>query len=432
MARRLLFGTALFVAGFSTAQDITEEHGKKTPGDGWIALPYVFASETWDFAVGIGGGDSGWPAEYSTTYAAATVSTNQTWNVVAGGVTWPGLLSDRLFVDPFFTYSHYTNLRVYVPGNPAFVNDPNRAGSNDSSPDNFFRQESDEIWLQARFRYILPIGDTKNSPERIFRVDRGILLPTEETPRTWNPLATGKTSLLFRPYYRKQDIEIPVIDNPYTFETLNLQLGLEYDNRDFPTNPASGSYQKIAITRDWGALGETDSWNFGEFELAKYFDLGATSLFRQQVIGFNAWTGYSFTWDEIEVPGLAFPVAVNRPPYYTGATLGGLNRMRGYPSARFNGRAASYFSAEYRVIPHWTPFSRTRIDDILDLDWWQISLFFEAGRVSDSLNAELYYKDMKYDAGVDLRFFIRKAVVRIGVARSDETIQVVAMFGQPF
>jgi len=39
---------------------------------------------------------------------------------------------------------------------------------------------------------------------------------------------------------------------------------------------------------------------------------------------------------------------------------------------------------------------------------------------------------MKYDAGVDLRFFIRKAVVRIGVAGSDETIQVVAMFGQPF
>lgn len=414
------------------SQDITLEHGSEAPAAGWIALPYVFSSETWDLAFGIAGGDSGWPSDNATTYAAATASTNETWNIAAGGVSWPGLLSDRLLVDPFGTYADFTNLRVYVPGNPAFVDDPDRAGSNDSDPANFFRESSEEIWLQARFRYILPIGDTRESPERVFRVDKGMLLPSEEKHPAWNPLASGRTSLLVRPYYRKQDVEIPLIDDPYAFETLNVRIGLEYDNRDFPSNPARGSYQQIALTRDWGALGETDSWTFGEIELGKYFDLGASSVFRQQVIGLNAWTGYSFTWNEIDVPGLAFPVAVNRPPYYTGATLGGQDRMRGYPAARFNGRAASYFSAEYRVIPRWTPFSVAGIDEMLDMDWWQISLFFEAGRVSDSLDAELYYEDLKYDVGVDLRFFVRKAVVRVGVAASEETVQVVAMFGQPF
>ena len=106
--------------------------------------------------------------------------------------------------------------------------------------------------------------------------------------------------------------------------------------------------------------------------------------------------------------------------------------MRGFPQARFNGRAVSYYSAEYRVIPHWTPFSYYGIDDLLDLDWWQISFFVEAGRVSDTYDAELFYKDLHYDTGIDLRFFLHNSVVRLGFAISEESYQVVAMFGQPF
>ena len=46
------------------------------------------------------------------------------------------------------------------------------------------------------------------------------------------------------------------------------------------TNLSKGSYQMIALTRDWGALGDARSWTFGEIELSQYFDIGESSLFR--------------------------------------------------------------------------------------------------------------------------------------------------------
>jgi len=427
-----LVGASLLATGILSAQDIVLDEGKKGPRDGWVALPYMFTSDTWDIAFGIGGGASGWPADTATTYGAATGSTNGTWNVTVGGNGYPTLLLDRLYVDFLATYFHYTNLQVFLPGNPAFLSSPDIAGSNDSSEDNYFRETADDAWLQAKFRYVLPLGDNRESAIQTYDTDRGMLSSTPTGGEVWNPLISGRTSVLIRPYYRDQDITLPETDAPYAFETLNVQIGLEYDNRNFRANPSSGSYQMVALTHDWGALGDTKSWTFGEIELSKYFDIGETSLFRQQVIGLNAWTGYSFTWEEVDVAGIGGPIAVNRPPYFTGATLGGFNRMRAYPSNRFNDRAASYFSAEYRVIPHWRPFAKSYIDEALDLDWWQISLFVEAGRVADTYTPELFYDDLHFDMGIDLRFFVRNSVVRVGAAVAAESWQFVAMIGQPF
>ena len=41
----------------------------------------------------------------------------------------------------------------------------------------------------------------------------------------------------------------------------------------------------------------------------------------------------------------------NRPPAYTSSTLGGLWRLHGYPSQRFNDKAATDYAAELRLIP---------------------------------------------------------------------------------
>jgi len=402
------------------------------PKPSWLAIPYIFSTETWETAVGIGGGGVGWPNPHTVTYAAVTGSTNESWNLVVGGVGYPGLFADRLFVDPMGVFSEYTNLRVYVPGNEAFLGDPARAGSHDSDPDNFFRDAASEEWVQATFRYVLPIGGRRDSPLNTYVVNRGMLVDGASGGGAWNPFESGMTSILVRPYYRSQDVRIPAIGDAYTFETLNIQLALEYDNRDFRSNPSKGSYQKIALTRDWGGLGASKAWTFGEIDLAKYFDLGSSNWFRQQVIGLNFWTGHSFTWEEVAIPGVAFSTATNRPPYYTGATLGGLDRMRGYPTARFNGRSVVYYSMEYRVIPEWTPFAVGDFDDLVGMDWWQIGVFAEAGRVADTYDLSELHSEMQFDAGIDLRFMIRKAVVRIGVAVSDQAVQTVAMFGHPF
>ena len=98
--------------------------------------------------------------------------------------------------------------------------------------------------------------------------------------------------------------------------------------------------------------------------------------------------------------------------------------------SRFYGFPAKF--RIFRVIPHWRPFAESYIDEVLDLDWWQVSLFFETGRVADSYSPELFYDDLHFDAGMDFRFFIRNSVVRVGTAVAADSWQFVAMFGQPF
>ena len=56
------------------------------------------------------------------------------------------------------------------------------------------------------------------------------------------------------------------------------------------------------------------------------------------MLAFDAWTAVSPTW---EVEGGRVE---HGPPTYTGATLGGLWRLRGYPSQRFSDKAAVYYT----------------------------------------------------------------------------------------
>ena len=74
---------------------------------------------------------------------------------------------------------------------------------------------------------------------------------------------------------------------------------------------------------------------------------------RQQVLALDAWTSYSPTWHQHGEPGhLNISTA---PPFYNGAQLGGMSRMRGFPEERFHDRAGVYACAELRLIPYWNP-----------------------------------------------------------------------------
>jgi hypothetical protein len=117
------------------------------------------------------------------------------------------------------------------------------------------------------------------------------------------------------------------------------------------------------------------------------------------VIALDLWTSYSPTWDETRDGTIA-----NRPPAYTGATLGGLWRTRGFPSQRFNDRAAVYYSAELRLMPKWNPFDGwPRVQKYLGIQWLQFVPFAEVGRVAPEWGVNRLHSDMKWDAGIGIR-----------------------------
>ncbi len=72
--------------------------------------------------------------------------------------------------------------------------------------------------------------------------------------------------------------------------------------------------------------------------------------------------------------------------------------MRGYPSQRFNDKAAIYYAAELRLIPRWNPFERWDwIQKYVGIQWLQFVPFVEVGRVSSSWSLDEQHSDMKWD-----------------------------------
>jgi len=156
------------------------------------------------------------------------------------------------------------------------------------------------------------------------------------------------------------------------------------------------------------------------------FQLG--DWLRQGVLALNYWTSYSPTWDA-QPDG----TIVDRPPAYTGSTLGGLWRMRGYPSQRFNDKAAVYYAAELRLIPDWNPFDQWQwAQKHVGIQWLQFVPFVEIGRVAPEWSFKELHSDMKWCVGLGLRVWAKGIVARIDTAYSEEGLGIQMMISQPF
>jgi len=211
-------------------------------------------------------------------------------------------------------------------------------------------------------------------------------------------------------------------------KTNGLEVSLFRDNRDFKINPSTGSALRLKGQRDFGLLDSSNSWTVLDGEFSKYFSLGKSDWFRQRVLAFDFWTAYSPTWNEKSNGDIE-----NGAPSFAGATLGGLWRLRGYPTQRFSDKAAIYYAAEMRFIPRWNPFDRWPwLQKYLGIQWLQFVPFVEIGRVAPVWSVNRLHESMKWDAGLGVRFWAKGLVARIDSAVSDEGYHVQMMVAQPF
>jgi hypothetical protein len=98
----------------------------------------------------------------------------------------------------------------------------------------------------------------------------------------------------------------------------------------------------------------------------------------------------------------------NRPPAFSGATLGGLWRMRAFPAQRFNDKAGIYYAAELRLIPEWNPMEYwPALQQRVGIQWIQLVPFVEVGRVAPDWEFDELHRDMKWDVGCGLRAWAR-------------------------
>ena len=388
-------------------------------------LPYAFYTKSLGLTFGVGGGKTAFPQEQSSVLGTLAFGTKGTY-FFAGGVTdlrVPG--TKRLFLDFMFSSGYYVDDTIYINGNPEFRNE--RAGSNESSKENFVEETFWDSWAELRFFYLLPFGHGKDTIINKYAINNGILKSGATGGDSWNPLKSGKTYLHVTPAWRNQTLDL---DSNITGDTLNVKVGLEYNNFDFPFNPSKGSKQEVYYTHDFSNNKRIGEWEMYEFEYSKIFNINTVPGSKQQGIAVDFWTAYVPTWETEEINGVE--VITKRPPYYEGATLGGFYRMRAYEGNRFHDKASIYGSVEYRIIPEWQPLLSNPILKYFELDWMQLAFFAEAGRVAPEWDIEELMTDLKFDAGVGLRAMLMKSVFRLDLSVGEEGSRVVAMYGQAF
>ena len=389
-----------------------------------LSLPYAFYNESFGFATGYVYGVVGRPQKQATLLATAMAGTKGSVMgfLVGRDLQMPRV--ERLFLDPVVSVGYFKDNDAYIDGNPDFPNE--RAGSNDSDKHNYVEGDGWDNFFRLKFKYLLPIGAGRDQIIATYKIKDGLLESGSIGGTSLNPFKSGLNYLELRPFYRSQQIDGDDVDE--VTKTNGLDFSVFLDNRDFYANPTKGFGLRGKLSRDFGWFNSSNSWTNVEGEFDCYIPFQWESWLRQGVIAIDYWTSYSPTWDE--QPGGRID---NRPPAYTGSTLGGLWRMRGYPSQRFNDMAAVYYSAELRLIPKWNPFDGWPwLQKYLGVQWIQMVPFVEIGRVAPSWNIKELHSDMKWDAGLGLRMWAKGIVARIDAAASDEGAQVQMMISQPF
>ena len=388
-----------------------------------LSLPYAFYNENFGFAGGFSYGKVGSPQKQALMLATAIVGAKGGMGFLVGrDIQMPRI--DRLFLDPIVSAGYFSDNESYVNGNPDFPDE--RAGSNDSDEDNFVKGDGWDNFFRLNFKYLLPIGAGRNEIITTYKIRDGLLISEPKGGTSLNPFKSGRSYLELRPFYRSQEIDGPDVDT--AIKTNGLDFSVFWDNRDFAANPSKGFGLRGKVSRDFGWVNSSNSWINLESELDVYFPLKLKNRLRKSVLALNYWTSYSPTWDEKSDGRIS-----NRPPAYAGSTLGGLWRMRGFPTQRFNDKAAIYYAAELRLIPEWNPFNNwPRAQKYVGIKWLQFAPFVEFGRVAPNWSFSRLHSDMKWNAGLGIRAWAQGILARIDTAYSNEGVGIQMMISQPF
>ena len=395
-----------------------------------VIIPFVFSTESTGFAGGAALIKQGLFQPQTTLITSLMYGATQ--DIITNGQPEEanfkgGFISFSNYKLPFTnrTFFSLIGLKSYFPSATSYL----RNGSNTSNEDNALVSSGNSDFLNTTFRYVMPIGEGLDNPERLYTLQNGFAM-NREGLGGGVPFETGFTSLGIRTFYQHETYE-NLTDSPLSeWNTQGLRIFLEHDNTDYDLNPSRGYNFLVQYSKDFGNADSLQGWDFMELKYSHYFNLDTFSFTQQNVLALNMWTAYSPSWEnDVQIDGLGV-IDANRPPPWEGARLGGYNRMRGYDNNRFSDKASFYATAEYRAVLDWNPFRNNEYIPVA-VDWFQVVAFVEAGRVNDEYNFDLL-TDMKYDAGISLRAMAAQVPVRVDIAYGDEGVNFWVMAYQPF
>jgi len=437
---KYLLLVVLFTSTVFGAEFIVKDENKGAKKSTWIALPYVFSSDSMGLTGGVVGIFNGFfQPQMSMVFTAFVGEELAIENINASGTDesqtarsegflfaisgYKPSFSKRTFITAIGSYAYYPNQKLYLNGR----HDSIKSVDNRQSVAPLSTQGYNN-WLSLDFRYVLPIGEAKDDITPLIKLNRGIAV-NRDNVGNGVPFISGQTSFGTEFFYNIWTADKFTHDP--SLSTNGVRFYLEHDNTDYPDNPSRGYNMLFRTSLDFGLGSSTQSWSCVEAEYSHYLELKNFSWSRQNVIALNAWSAYSPSWNQSQNIDDGEYINSHQPPMWEGAKLGGFKRLRAYDMNRFSDKAALYFGAEYRVIPTLNPMQGQKWNPI-PIDWFQVVLFAEAGRVASDYDLMVLTDDMKYDAGFSIRALAAKLPVRFEMAFGDEGSNMWVMLKQPF
>ena len=416
--------------------DLNREKSKQQT---WLVLPYAFSSESMGFTVGAVGIFSGYIQPQmtivATTFAGEEMELrNENLSITESERTTGAMLaitgfrpsfSDRLFISGIGAYGYYPNQRLYLEGGNDSEKDLDNISNQATSP---LQTQGYNNWFNLHFRHVLPWGESAQTVLPKIQLQRGIAVNRDHIGGG-KPFVTGQTIFATDLFYSKWSAD-KFTESP-EINTNGMRFYVEHNNTDYPDNPSRGYSFGAKFSSDFGLGNSTQSWNAFEVDYSHYIELNNFSWSRQNVIAMNLWSAYSPSWDDSETLVEGGILKKHQTPMWEGARLGGWTRMRAYDSNRFNDKAAIYGAIEYRLIPQLNPMANQKWNP-LPIDWFQIVLFAEVGRVAEKYQLSTLLTDMKYDVGFSVRALAAKVPVRFEMAFGEEGSAMWFMLEQPF
>ncbi|WP_394230161.1 BamA/TamA family outer membrane protein [Shewanella colwelliana] len=422
--RLIVAGSSLLVSaaawstqGIDEPVESTDREGSQSLKSEFIAVPFIFSTETLSTAVGGAGVLKHAGQMQASVLAVGLGSANDSWvtYLAANSYQLPKL-EQWLFSAEFYRASYKQGIYFIDTDRGESMLTANQPSSGQLTETERVITLGDESYAKLHMKYVLPWGRGVNGAAKS-------LVPATEA-LSWNPLTSGVSSLTVSPFYRMQQLQ------GYDYlpdESQGVALQLGWDNRDNGKNSTQGGQTRLTLTRDFGSASRS-SWTTWEFEQSLFLSLGQSDWFAKQVLAFNLYLADTPTWQS----GNLDTGEYHRPPSFVGVSLGGFNKLRGYAGQQFVGRSAVLYSAEYRMQPKWQPLTTLPLFNLYHIPWWQWTLFAETGQVSDEFTVESLHQDMKWTLGAGVRFEVEGIVVRTDFAVSEQGGQFWVMVNQPF
>jgi len=406
-------------------QQVDGEAAGKKPQKKLLTIPFPFYNASIGPGVGVGFVAQGYLQPQAVTVGAALMGAGS-YSIFMKELNYQFPWWKRVILEPDVYIGKYEQIKSFSGStNTNYVGQ--RAGSNESSSDNYRRSDVSDHWVNLVTKFLLPIGQGKDNVFPKLVLDRGLFVSGDTGGDVWNPFTSGRTYFEVVPFERRQGL----LDNYPNSKTAGIDVGLRYENTNFRANPTKGSMQRVWFIRDWGALGSTAPWSVYGAEYAKYISIGPSDRARERTFALDIWTVNCPTWeDSSTVDGVQN--TFHRPPAYKGGSLGGLSRLRAYDATRYNDQAALLYTLEYRYLLNYNPLKDVTMGGKLDVQWFELVPFAEVGRVAPSWNLDILHKSMKSDFGVGLRAMVNNITIRLDFAVGTEGYNTQMFIGHPF